>query len=367
VPSIRARINAAAQLGQISNLVKVVKELLVDVPIDNVMVVNFAGFRAVVDQLGGVPVYFPYDAQDKGSFFEITAGCHVLTGEQALSYVRSREYEQKINGKFVADNQVDYARTERQRDFLVLALDQAIQKQSARNPTVLKRLLHSAAESRALQLDNTLTVQNLIDLAQAFSSFAPENLQRGALPTTETVINGAQVLLIDKDLAQPILDVYRGKGNTLEPRQVSVQLTDARGKVTEPVKPSAALGQLGFSVTTKAAPSGTTEARTVIAYSADQRAGALLLSRFFVAEPVLQEVTGVRTLRATVGLDFEGLLPEAKPEPTATATAATGTANGTAAAPPTTPSIEAPSTPAPDAPTTTSGIYGRPPEGITCK
>jgi LCP family protein required for cell wall assembly len=387
----RGKINGVVQTGGPVGLVKVVKDLL-GIPIDNYMQINFSGFRKVVDQLGGVPVYFPYAARDLGSFFDMDAGCHVLDGEAALNYVRSRYYEQRINNRWVMDPLSDYSRAERQRDFLVLALDRAIEK-GARNPTVAKRLLHSATDSGALRLDEMLTVRELLDLAESFGGFEPENLQRMVLPGNGADIGGASAIVIDEAAAQPVLDIFRGNGNTLEPKQVTVEIIDARGKVDEQAKPDALLVGRGFRVNgrTQTPKDGATEPRTIVRYSADQRNAALLLSRFLWADPIYQEVTGLKKLQLTIGSDYQGVYLIAMPEETlagkfpgvgglaatttsttaaptttargATTTTARGATTTTARGATTTTTTLAP----PSGPSTTSGIYGRPPEGVTCK
>ncbi len=378
----RGKINGVVQTGGPAGLVKVITEFL-GIPIDNYMQVNFAGFRTVVDQLGGVPVYFPYETRDLHSFFDASPGCHVLNGEQALNYVRSRYYEQRINNRWVTDPQSDYTRTERQRDFLVLALDRAIDK-GARNPNTAKRLLDSATSSGALALDERLTVRELLRIAQAFADFNPENLQRMALPGGGAMIGSASAIVVDEVAAQPVLDLFRGQGNTLEPKHVTVRIVDARGKVEEATRPDVLLVGRGFRVSgrTQQAPSGSGEVRTVVRYSADQRNAALLLARYLEADPAYQEVTGLKTLEVTLGSDYRGVFAEPLPEdaligkfPGVGGVSATTVPPTTAAPPastgggPTTHGAVSgtTSTVAPAAPDTTAGIYGRPPEGVTCK
>lgn len=380
VPALRGKINEAVQFGGIGRAVKVVKDFL-DIPIDDFMIVNFSGFRKVVDQLGGVPVYFPYTVRDFGSFFDVTAGCHVLSGEQALNYVRSRHYEQLINGRWTPDGGNDYARVERQRDFLVLALDRAIEK-GARNPTVLKRLLSAATDSGAITLDTQLTVRELLDLGQAFANFDPENLQRTALPGNGGMIGEASVILMDDELAQPILDIFRGNGNTLQPKQVTLSIVDGRGKVEENTKADALLQGRGFRINGRIQTSSAVEQRTIVRYSADQRNAALLLSRYLWADPIYQEVTGLKALNLTLGLDYQGVYLLAKTEadlqgkfpglgdvvastvPRSTTTTPGGSSKTSVTSPSTTVNLPPSFTPAP---TTTSGIYGRPPDGVSCK
>ena len=130
------------------------------------------------------------------------------------------------------------------------------------------------------------------------------------------------------------------------------------------------------------------EPQTIIRYSADQRLGALLVARNLAANPVYQEVTGIKQLSVTLGRDYEGvlLLPKTEDDLVGTFPGLGGKAGVTVAptttTPPTTsrgasrstvpsssttittttvvPSVQA-------APTTTSGIYGRPPDGVACK
>jgi hypothetical protein len=201
------------------------------------------------------------------------------------------------------------------------------------------------------------------------------------------MIGEASVILMDDDLAQPILDVYRGNGNTLQPKQVTVEIIDSRIKPTDTTKADTLLSGRGFKIRSVAQQSNAgVEPRTILRYSSDQRNGALLLSRYLIGVPVYQEVTGLNKLTLTLGSDYAGVLllakteadmagqfpglssasgataaPTTAPVPTTTLRGASGAASGAA----TTAVAVAPTVG--QAPTTTSGIYGKPPEGVTCK
>ncbi|HSO66188.1 MAG TPA: LCP family protein, partial [Ornithinibacter sp.] len=56
--------------------------------INHFAVVDFNGFRDMVDALGGVPVCVPEAIDDPKAKLTLSAGRHVLDGEQALGYVR---------------------------------------------------------------------------------------------------------------------------------------------------------------------------------------------------------------------------------------------------------------------------------------
>ena len=165
------------------------------ITLNHYMSLDFLGFREVVDELDGIPVWFDNPARDinirgePGSGLNIaTAGCHVLDGEQALQYVRSRGYQELIDGEWEYIGRDDFGRVERQQDFLVLALERAIDR-GARNPANLASLIAAAASS--LVLDNDLTVAELVDVGEAFSNFNPDNLQRFELEV-ETIGSGRE-------------------------------------------------------------------------------------------------------------------------------------------------------------------------------
>ena len=55
--------------------------------------VNLAGFQKVVDALGGIPICVDRPMVDTLSGLNITAGCHLLNGFQALAFVRARHVQ----------------------------------------------------------------------------------------------------------------------------------------------------------------------------------------------------------------------------------------------------------------------------------
>ncbi|MGE5703387.1 MAG: LCP family protein [Clostridia bacterium] len=104
------KINAVYALGEgqkrlaerngqkpMENGVTLVKQTLEDVlgiPIQYYVEVDFQGFQAVIDQLGGVKVNVDrklvYDDPTDGTHINLKPGLQVLNGDQALDYVRHR-------------------------------------------------------------------------------------------------------------------------------------------------------------------------------------------------------------------------------------------------------------------------------------
>ncbi|MER7560008.1 LCP family protein [Nocardioides sp. NPDC126508] len=85
----KAKVNAAFSEGGPRLSVQTV-EKLTGVRIDHVAWVDWAGFEEIGDLLGGVEVYIPETVHDSARHRTWTKGTHLLTGEEALLYVRQR-------------------------------------------------------------------------------------------------------------------------------------------------------------------------------------------------------------------------------------------------------------------------------------
>ena len=374
------KINSAVALGA-ENAVNKVKQGL-DVEIHDFVLINFSGFRKIIDSIDGVPVYFPYAARDYGSFFDAPQGCNILSGQQALNYVRSRKYEQLINGSWLQDNKNDYGRAERQRDFLILAMDRVIAK-GGRNPTTMRNLLKTTVDTKSVVLDEKLTPGDLLDIGRAFGNFKPEALQRYQLPT---YADGTGNLRLDTEKSDRVLDVFRGNVPDLQPPQVQVRVVDARPEITEPL-PTKQLADVKFDSGTPRPSAFGALPQTTIRFTSDERFAAILLARYLNKIPAFEQIQGSKattrqgeTLQLIVGADWGGVRQQPRGDEdtaqlsrladesaagrvsaaaptTARSTSPTTTGNAVA----TTPTI-APTNTVSDA----SGIIGRPPAGVPC-
>ena len=90
VPAQAAQMfNEAFSEGGPACTIKTV-EKLTKIRIDNYIVVDFSGFKDMVNALGGVKVCLPYAVNDPQSHLDLAAGTHTVKGQQALAYVRTR-------------------------------------------------------------------------------------------------------------------------------------------------------------------------------------------------------------------------------------------------------------------------------------
>ncbi|MEU9080026.1 LCP family protein, partial [Kitasatospora sp. NPDC048538] len=113
-------------------------EQLSGIRIDHYVILDFHGFKSMVDAIGGVEVCVPQPIHDKDAKLDLPAGRQTLHGEQALGYVRARES--------LGDGS-DTQRMGRQQQFLA-ALIRKVQSQGVLlNPARLWPLLDAATSS----------------------------------------------------------------------------------------------------------------------------------------------------------------------------------------------------------------------------
>ena len=88
-------------------------EHLTDVRMEHLAIIDWDGFKDVVDTLGGVRLYVPQTVHDSKQNYTYEQGWHEYDGEHALKYVRSR---------YPLD-EGDFDRNRRQQNFLRAMLD----------------------------------------------------------------------------------------------------------------------------------------------------------------------------------------------------------------------------------------------------
>ena len=206
------KINAAVEIGGAPLLIRTIDQNF-GIDIHHYVQVDFAAFRGLVEAIDGVPIYFPYRARDREIGLDIRrTGCVTLDPVQALAFVRSRTYEQLIDGEWEVDLRLpDIGRIGRQQAFIRKALSRASER-GARNPGTLDRLIDVGLDG--ITVDQELTAGDLFDLGRRFRSFDPENLETYSLDAAVTpdVVGDADILRLDERTAAPIFDLFRDPG-----------------------------------------------------------------------------------------------------------------------------------------------------------
>lgn len=182
------RINSALAGGP-GSMVRTVQALL-GIELDHYVQVDFAGFRRMVDALGGVTVRFDAPVRDRVSGLDVrAAGCRDLDGAAALALVRSRHLQVLEHGRWRSDPTGDLGRIARQQDFLLAALGDAA---TTRNPLTVARLLDAAADH--VTIDDGLSSRELVELGRDIASIDAAHVRSVGLPTTPARVNGGAVL-----------------------------------------------------------------------------------------------------------------------------------------------------------------------------
>ncbi|MEV5985675.1 LCP family protein [Streptomyces sp. NPDC052051] len=132
-----AMFNSAFATGGSACSVRTV-EKLTDLRVDHFVVVDFNGFKTLVDALDGVPVCLKEPLDDKDAKVKLPAGKVTLDGEQALGYVRAR--------KSLGDGS-DTERMERQQRFLGALVSKMHSTNVLLNPLKLYPVLDAATSS----------------------------------------------------------------------------------------------------------------------------------------------------------------------------------------------------------------------------
>jgi LCP family protein required for cell wall assembly len=233
------KINAAFNDGP----QKVIDTLKADfgVDIQHYLEVNFKTFEDIVNAVGSVPVYFPYDARDQLSGLSIGPfpGCYHLDGQQALAYVRSRYLEYFIDGKWQnASPQADIDRIQRQQDF-IKKLGRIAVGRTLDDPMIAPDLADKMIPN--LTVDTGFDRAAFNQLVQAFMGLSGTN----GGPTFETLPwergNAAgSFLKVKQPEADAVLAVLKGEAPIPTTTTAAPDGTGSSGGTTAPagVKPS---------------------------------------------------------------------------------------------------------------------------------
>ena len=130
--------NANFSLGGPACLIRTV-EGTTGIFIDHFMVVNFLGFKSMVDALGSVQVCVPTAVNDSFSGLHLPAGRSRVTGNEALAFVRARHN--------VGTDASDLGRIARQQAFLSSMVQEATSTNLLLRPDKLFRFLDAATKS----------------------------------------------------------------------------------------------------------------------------------------------------------------------------------------------------------------------------
>lgn len=166
-----AQFNTAFETGGAACTIRTV-ESLTGLRVDHHLVLDFTGFKSLVDRVGGVEVCLPGAVRDRDAKLELPAGRQTLGGEDALGYVRARHG---------LGNGSDTDRMSRQQQFLGSLVKKVRSNGVLLNPAKLYPVLHSATS--ALTADQGLdSLGELYELARGVRDIPEEQVRFLTVP-----------------------------------------------------------------------------------------------------------------------------------------------------------------------------------------
>jgi LCP family protein required for cell wall assembly len=147
-------------------------QALTGLRIDRVIVINFDGFKAVIDTLGGVSMNFARPVVDAGRTIIAAPGPQIINGDQALALVRARHVAGDPTG--------DIGRIARQQQVLLAILSQVTSSGLLLDPVKLNDTLTMLVSHTST--DN-VTLDDLLSLAQSMQSTDTTKVGFHILPT----------------------------------------------------------------------------------------------------------------------------------------------------------------------------------------
>ncbi|MBU6277978.1 MAG: LCP family protein [Actinomycetales bacterium] len=306
VGGYQGRFNEAIELAGPGCTLKAVQEMT-GLPIEHFMVVDFGGFKRIVDSIGGVEICVAEDVNDSQSGLRLTKGTHVVKGEEALAFVRAR--------KTLGDGS-DTSRIRRQQAFLSSTIRQVLSSDTLLNPVKLVNVLNAATES--LTADPFLAdLQNLQDLALSMRQLKPKDITFTTMPWYPSG-DGATVLQNKKRakaLWQAIADdtAWPPKGESdqpvlrVEPNTIRVDVLNGTSTKGLAKKVAKQLRKEGYRVM-EVGNTKTPAAQTTVIYDPDWDNSAKTLIYATTAEAKSEPGHGQR-MTLVIGDDFTAVQP----------------------------------------------------------
>ena len=305
------RINTAVQIGGPESLIQTIQDYF-GIPINHYVQVDFQGFGELVEALDGVPIYFDHPVRDLRSGLAVDeAGCVQLDARNALGFVRSRAYQEYVDGRWRTDPTGDLGRIRRQQEFIIESLERAFAK-GLRNPVTLDALIDSGLD--AVTVDDSLDGDDVLSLARQFRKFKPENLDVYQLPVVDDTVGGAAILRLDAQAAEVVLDIFRPQGaDDVVPSAVRVRVLNGTGNPGEAATTSDDLRSVGFPIAGTGDATSLGNPRTTIRHPVGEEVGADLVARWLVNGAQLVEDETVQDVTLVTGADYAGVRSDPLP------------------------------------------------------
>lgn len=313
-PAHQDRINSAFGEGGGTCMVKTV-EKATNIHIDHYVEIGFTAFLGMVDAVGGVPVCLSAPIKDDPRYtnLNLPAGRSVLTGENAMDFVRARHVDD------------DFGRIRRQQQFISSMLHKALSLGMLLNPLKLNEFISAALTNT--KVDSGLDRDTILSLAGRLQGISLDKIEfpripiananytipgtsRGGFVTWDPV--GSRKLFDEIRADLPI--TAQAAGKTVQPTvptgSINIQVINGSGTKGLGKTASAALGALGFTIAGPAITANHQYPTTIIRYDSLYSTSILTLEAA-LPSATLQPIAGLgSTMQVIVGPGYQ---PPTKP------------------------------------------------------
>lgn len=235
------KINAAYAFGGPTLLVETLKRSL-DVEVNHYVQINFVGFQALIDEVGGIEMSFPYPARDAKSGLNVDAGTQTLDGAEALAYARSRSYQELRNGSWVSVEANDIGRTKRQQEII-----RAMVSSLKRPGSIAEAGNIASSMSQHMTIDSALAGESVASMVWSFKGILAGSIEGMTLPTYTENIGGASYQIAQQPEADEMLARFRG-GEAVADRPLRLEVLNGNGSAGAAGEMADKLESLGFAV-----------------------------------------------------------------------------------------------------------------------
>ncbi|MEW2259990.1 LCP family protein [Streptomyces sp. NPDC047869] len=172
-------------------VVKTVEQIS-GVRMDHYVEIDFAGFKGLVDAIGGVTVTVDQDIHDKSSGLDLTAGTHKLNGTQSLQFVRTRHG--------IGDGS-DLGRIGLQQKFMLALLSEIKKQDLLGSPTKTYKIADKL--TAALTTDSDLaSLTKLAEFGRSMNGVDPSTMETIMLPVQYDKVDPNRVVAAEPQASQ---------------------------------------------------------------------------------------------------------------------------------------------------------------------
>lgn len=326
IPGIgRKKINASFNTdlgGGPNKVVETIQENF-DVPIHHYVEIDFESFRQIVNALGTVNVYFPAPARDHNADNGVNesgldtkgkSGCLALDGDAALSYVRSRHYQQFVDGKWQSDPTSNFGRIARQQEFMKRVASLSIRK-SLTDP--LKGRKVTDALLPKIGVDQNFKKDDIFKLMNAFKGVDPNDPSHvlfETLPVKSEFQNGSWNDIVQQEEAELMLEEIRSfskstgsSSTTTLPRPSTVKLRVLNGSGEKGLAATTMTNFQSFGFAAAGTGNASSRRATEIHYSANSKSKAQLVAQYVSGKLIQDSAIADADVVVILGSDFKGV------------------------------------------------------------